>query len=153
MRGEVHELDEVVGLAPQFVGHHRRLRLDGADHGDPHALPLHGVDQPAEIAVPREEEDVIHLVGHLHGIDDQVDVDAALGLTAALGIGEFLDRLGHHCVTVIVKPVDQGTDRRVFLVFDERRVVERPDHASFLREQIQKPFVIDVETERPCGRV
>ena len=48
---QFHEVGEDVGLAPQFVGDHRRLARNGRDHGNPDAAALHRLDQRAEIAV------------------------------------------------------------------------------------------------------
>ena len=59
MSAQVGQVDEGVGLAAQVVGGHRRLRLDGGDHGHPHALALHRLDQPAEVAVAGEQHHVV----------------------------------------------------------------------------------------------
>src|SRR4029079_14776228 len=52
---EFFELDEYIGLAAQFVGDHRRLRLDRAYYRDADAAALHRFHQPAEIAVAGEQ--------------------------------------------------------------------------------------------------
>jgi hypothetical protein len=40
-------------------------------------------------------------------------------------VDEFLGRLGDHGVAVVVEPIDQGADRRIFLILNDRGVVER----------------------------
>ena len=51
-RGKVIEFDKLVRLAPQFVSHHRRRGLDGADHRDAEPAALHRLDQPAGCTNP-----------------------------------------------------------------------------------------------------
>jgi hypothetical protein len=72
-----------------------------------------------------------------HGIDREFDVHVALHLASAGSVDEFLGRLGDHGVAVVVEPVDQRTDRGVFLILDDRRVVEcthqRPSALKFLQ--------------------
>src|SRR5262249_38400969 len=48
---QLDDVDELVGLAAQLIGEHRRLRRDGGDHADAPPTPLHRLDQRAEIAV------------------------------------------------------------------------------------------------------
>ena len=109
---EFGELDEIVGLSAQLIGHHRRRRLDGADDRDPQTAALHGLDQPAEVAVAGEQDHMVQMLGHLQDVDGELDVHVALDLAAAHGVGEFLGRLRHHGVAVVIQPVDQRPDRR-----------------------------------------
>jgi SAM-dependent methyltransferase len=83
-----------------------------------------GLDQRLEVAVAREQHDVIDRRRQFHGIDRQLDVHVALDLPAALAVGVFLGGLGHHREAVVVQPVDQRPDRRVFLALEQRGVVE-----------------------------
>src|SRR5499426_3547836 len=55
-RRKLGQLDEVVGLAAQLVGHHGWRGLYGADHGDAQALALYRFDQAAEVAVAGEQD-------------------------------------------------------------------------------------------------
>ncbi len=70
--------------------------------------------------------------GHFHGVDRQFDVHVALDLAAAGLVDEFLGRLGHDGVAVVVEPVDQGPDRRIFLILDHRGVIERAQQIALL---------------------
>jgi len=69
LRLQLDDVEKDIGLAAQLVGHHRRLRRDGGDHGDAHAAPLHRLDQRAEVAVAGEQHHVIDRARDLHGID------------------------------------------------------------------------------------
>ena len=51
-------------------------------------------------------------------------------------------------VAVVIEPVDQGTDRREFLIFDDRGVVERAQQRSATLEFLEQALVVDVKTER-----
>ena len=152
-RREFRELDEVVGLAAQLVGHHRRRGLDGADHRDAQAPALHRLDQAAEVAVAGEQDHVVKVLGHLQHVDGELDVHVALDLAAAHGVGEFLGRLGHHGVAVVIQPIDQRPDRRVFLILDQGRVVVGADQPPLFAEHLQEAAIVDVETQGPSGGV
>src|SRR4051812_4445627 len=80
---QLDNVQEDVGLAAQLVGHHRRLRRDGGDHRYPHALALDGLDQRAEIAIAREQHDVVDMRRDLHRMHRKLDVHASLHLAAA----------------------------------------------------------------------
>src|SRR5262249_41845055 len=54
LRLQLDDIEEDVGLPAQLVGHHRRLGGDRGHDGYAYAPPLHGLDQRAEVAVPRE---------------------------------------------------------------------------------------------------
>ena len=150
---QFHEVGEDVGLAPQFVGDHRRLARNRRDHGDADAAALHRFDQRAEIAVAGEQHHLVDMLGELHGIDRELDVHVALDLAAAAGVDEFLGRLGDDGVAVVVEPVDQRTDRRIFLILDDRGVVERAQQRAAALEFLEQALVVDVEAERLGGRV
>ena len=60
-RLQFFQLDEIVGLAPQFVGDHRRLRADGRADRHPPAFALHrlignGDDVPANLRAYAETQ-------------------------------------------------------------------------------------------------
>ncbi len=107
--------------------------------------------QRAEIAIAGEQHHLVDMLGEFHGIDRKLDVHIALHLAAARGVDEFLGRLGDDGVAVVVEPVDQGTDRGIFLIFDDRRVVERAKQRPAALEFLQEALVIDVEAERLGG--
>src|SRR6202012_2364253 len=81
------------------------------------------------------------------------DVHVALHLAAAAGVDEFLGRLRDDGVAVVVEPVDQGTDRRIFLIFDDRGVIERAQQGSTALEFLEQTLVVNVEAERLGGCV
>src|SRR6201999_2878127 len=150
---QLDQVGEHVGLAAQFVGDHRRLARDGRDHGDADAAALHGLDQRAEIAVAGKQHDLVDMLGKLHRIDRELDVHVALDLAAAAGVDEFLGRLGDDGVAVVVQPVDQRADRRIFLILDDRGVIERAYKGAAALEFLQQALVVDVEAERLGGCV
>ena len=147
------QVDELVALAAQVVGHHRRLALHAGDDGDPHAPALHRLDQRAEIAVAREQHHVVEMGREFERVDRELDIHVALDLAPARAVGEFLGGLGDDAVAVIVEPIDERPDRRVFLVLDNRRVVEGAQEIAAGLKLLQQPPEIDVEAERPGRRV
>src|SRR5665213_3521312 len=147
LRLQFDQIGEDIGLAPQFVGDQGRLAGNRRDHGDPDAAALHSLDQRAEIAVAGKQHDLIDMFGEFHGIDRELDIHVALDLAAARGVDEFLGRLGDDGVAVVIEPVDQGTDRRVFLILDDRGVIERAYQRAATLEFLEQAFVVDVETE------
>ena len=153
LRLQLDDVEEDVGLAAQLVGDHWRLRRDGGDHGHAHAAPLHRLDQRAEVAVAREQHHVVDRAGDLHGIDGKLDVHVALDLAPAGLIDEFLGRLGHDAVAVVVEPVDQRPDRRIFLILDHGSVIEGPQEIAARVKLAQQPLVVDIEPERLGGGI
>ena len=145
---QLDDVDELVGLAAQFVGDHRRLRRDGRHHDDAHAAPLHRLDQRAEIAVAGEQHHLVDMRRDLHGIDRKLDVHVALDLAAAGLIDEFLGRLGDDGIAVVVEPIDQRPDRGIFLILDHGGVVEGAHQITARLEFAQQALVVDVEAER-----
>ncbi len=90
---------------------------------------------------------------HLEHVDRQLDVHVALDAAPAHRVGELLGRLGDHRVAVVIEPIDQRPDRRVFLVLEQRSVVERPDQPSLRAEKVEQPLVIYVELQAASGRI
>jgi len=86
--------------------------------------------------------------GEFHGVDGQLDIHVAFDLTAAFAVSVFLGRFGDHGEAVIVQPVDQRADRRVIVVFQQRGVVERPQHLAAAHEFVAQQFVINVKAQR-----
>ena len=147
------QFDEIVGLAAQFVGDHRRLAADGRDHRDAHALSLQAFHQRAEIAVAGEQHDVVDPGRKLHGVDRQLDVHVALDLAAALAVRVFLGGLRHHGEAVVVQPVDQRADRGIVIVLEQSRVVEGTQQFPAPHEFLPQQLVVDVEPKRLRRRV
>ena len=116
-------------------------------------LALQRFDQRAEVAVAGEEHDVVDVRRHLHGVDGELDVHVALDLAAAGRVGELLGGLRHHGEAVVVQPVDQRADRRVFLGLEQRGVVEGAQQLAAAHELGAQELVVDVEAERAGGGV
>src|SRR6476659_3221239 len=114
---------------------------------------VEAVQRRSEVAVAREQHHVIDRARDFHGIDCKLDVHVALHLAAAGLVDEFLGRLGHDAVAVVVEPVDQGPDRRIFLILDHSGVIERAQKVAARMKLAQEPLVIDVETERFGGGI
>jgi hypothetical protein len=51
-------------------------------------------------------------------IDRKLDVHIAFHPAAAAGVGEFLGRLGDDGVAIVVEPVEQRADRRIFPILN-----------------------------------
>ena len=74
---------EGIRLPAQIIGDHRRLGANRGDHRHPHAAPLHGLDQAAQIAVARKDHHVVEMRHQVQDIDRHLDIDAALHPPAA----------------------------------------------------------------------
>ncbi len=115
--------------------------------------PMVADELRAEIAVAREQHDVIDRGRDLHRVDRKLDVHVALDLAAAGLVDELLGRLGDDRVAVVVEPIDQGTDRGILLILDHGGIIERTQQVSARLKLAQQPLVVDVETERLGGGV
>ena len=144
---QLEDIDELIGLAAQLVGDHRRLRRDGGHDDDAHAAPLHRLDQRAEVAVAGEQHHLVDMRRDLHGVDRKLDVHVAFDLAPPGLVDEFLGRLGDDGVAVVIEPIDQRPDRRIFLILDHGGVIERPHQIAARLELAQQPLVIDVEAK------
>src|SRR5215470_7300031 len=76
-----------------------------------------------------------------------------LDLAPAGLIDEFLGRLGHDAVAIVVEPVDQRPDRRIFLVLGHGGVIECAQEIAARVKLAQETLVVDIETERLGGGV
>ena len=150
---QLHQISEDIGLAPQFVGNQRRLTRNRRNDGHPDPATLQRLDQGAEIAITGEQHDLVDMFREFHGIDCEFDIHVALHLAAAAGVDELLGRLGDHGVAVVIEPVDQGPDRGIFLILDDRGVINRAKQIASALEFLEQPFVIDIETKRFAGRM
>ena len=72
---------------------------------------------------------MVDVLRHLEHVDRQLDIHVALDPAPTHRVGEFLGRLGYHRVAVVIEPIDERPDRRVFLVLDQSSIVERSDQA------------------------
>ncbi len=95
---------------------------------------------------------MVEILRHLHDVDGELDIHVALDLAPPGRVRVLLGRLCHHRVAVVVEPVDEGPDRRVFLVTEQGGVIKRPDQAALGAKEIKQTLVIDVETKGTrCG--
>jgi hypothetical protein len=109
---------------------------------------LHRLDQGAEVAVTREQHHLVDVLGELHGVDGKLDFHVALDLAMAAGVDELFGQLGDDGEAVVVQPVDQGADRREFLVLKDRGVIERAPQGALALKFVQQTLVIDIEAQR-----
>jgi hypothetical protein len=86
---KVHQVDKHISLTAQFVCYHRRMSRHARDDRHPRAAALEGFDKRTEIAVSREEHNVINMLGHFHGIDSEFDVHARFCSATGRLIHEF----------------------------------------------------------------
>ena len=145
-RLEIGKVDELVGLAAQLIGDHGRARLQHGDDADAFAPELQVGDEAAEVAVAGEQHDVIERRRELDCLHRELDVHVALDLAATGGVGELLERLGHDGEAVVAEPVDQRTDRRIFLIVGKCCIVERAHGLSPLPEQHKQSLVVDANS-------
>src|SRR6516162_4582656 len=145
---QFEDIDKLIGLPPQFVGHHRRLRGNGGYDHDADAAPLYRLDQAGEIAVAGEQDHLIDMRRNLHGIDRKLDVHVALDLAPTGLVDEFLGRFGDDGIAVVVEPIDQRPDGRIFLILDHGCVIEGAQQIAARLELAQQPLVVDVKAER-----
>ena len=102
----------------------------------------------SEVAVAGKQHHLVDMRREFHGIDRKLDVHIAFDLAAAGLVDEFLGRLGDDGIAVVIEPIDQRPDRGIFLILDDRGVIEGADQIAARLELAQQPLVIDVEAER-----
>ena len=151
--GDVGQFQELIGLAAQLVGHHRRAGADGGDDRYPHALALHRLYQAAEVGIAAEQNHVIKLVGKLQHVHRDLNVHVSLDPAPSRGIGEFLRRLRHQGVAVIGQPIGQWFQRRIFFRLQHSRVIVGAQDIRFFPKVFQQVTVIDIEPKVPRSRV
>jgi hypothetical protein len=76
-----------------------------------------------------------------------------LTLRRPLASMNSLVALGDHGVAVVIEPVDQGANRGIFLIFNDRGVIERAHQRAAALKFLEKALVVDVEAERLGGRI
>src|SRR5262249_59004065 len=101
----------------------------------------------AEVAVTGEQYQVIDRGRNFHRVDGELDIHAAFDLAPTSLIDEFLCRLGHDAVAIVIKPIDQGPDRRVLLVLDYGGIIKRAQKKAARLEFVQQTVVIDIKTD------
>src|SRR5690606_31775719 len=149
---EREQVNEVVSLTAKFVGNHRRLGGKRRNDRDLAALALQRVDQRAEVSVAREDDIVVDDIDKAKRIYRQLDVHVALDLAPAARICEFLGRLRHDLVAVVVQPVDERADRRVLLVLDEGSIIVGAQEVAAALKRCQQSAIIYIKAERSgCG--
>ncbi len=90
---------------------------------------------------------MVEILRHLHDVNGQLDIHVALDLAPPGRVRVLLRRLGHHCVTVVVQPVDKGANGRILLFIEQGGVIKRPDQAPFCTEEIKQTLVVYVEAQ------
>src|SRR5215469_7395395 len=95
-RGEILELDKIVGLPAQIIRDHRRRGADRRHYRYANPLPLNRLDESPEIPVAGEQDGMIDVLRHLEHIDCQLDIHVALYPAPPHRIGELLCRLCNH---------------------------------------------------------
>src|ERR1700722_5633267 len=117
------------------------------------AAALHCLYQGTEVAVSRKQNDLVDVLSELHRIDRNLDVHIAFDLPMPAGVDIFFRGLGDDRVAIVIKPVDQGTDRRIFLIFNDRGVIKGTYERATTLKFPEKAFVVDVKTERLAGGI
>ena len=69
---------------------------------------------------------MIHPRGQFHRVHGQFNVHVALDLTPAHAVRVFTGWLGDHGEAIVIQPVDQRPDGRIFVVFKKRCIIKRP---------------------------
>ena len=111
-------------LPPQFVGYHRWLARYRGYHRYADTPTLNCLHKRAEISVAGEKNHLVDLIGQIHGIHGQFDVNASFELAAAALVRELFHGLQDDNVAIVIEPICQRADRRIFLIFNNSRVVE-----------------------------
>src|SRR6266478_7170764 len=106
-RGEILELDEIVGLPAQIIRDHGRRGTDRRHHRYAYPLTLNRLDEPPEITVAGEQDGMIDVLSHLEHVDRQLDINVALYPAAPHRVGELLCRLCNLCVALVVAPIHE----------------------------------------------
>ncbi len=76
-----------------------------------------------------------------------------LTLRRPLSVDILLARLGDCRIAVVVEPIDQRTDRGIFLILEDRGVVEGAQQIAASLQLLQQLLVVDIEAQRFRGCV
>ena len=145
---DISQINKLVSLTAQFISHHTGLGLHRANHRDTDTLALDGFNQPPKITITRKQNYMVKVIGHFHHVDGQLDVHITLDLTTPTGIGEFLHRLRNHRVTVVIQPIDQRSNRRILLIFNQSGVVKRANQSPLRAVIVQNTLVVKIRAKR-----
>jgi hypothetical protein len=104
---QVCEINKFVSLATKFVRYSRRYAHDRRNDRDLGSPALQFRDQRAEVAITREEHDLVHVLGNIHRANRKLDLDVALDPASPGIVGELFGWLGNHRVTIVIKPIEQ----------------------------------------------
>src|SRR6266550_2550538 len=151
LRQQLHQIDKDVCLATEFVCDARWLACCCGHHGNADAQALHSLHKCAKIAVPGKQHYLIELFGQFHCIHGEFDAHAALEPATPLAIVELFGWFCNHGEAVVVEPIEQRSDWGGFLILDDHGVIKRAHQSAATPEFRQQAFVIDIETQRPCG--
>src|SRR5689334_24840368 len=105
------------------------------------------------MAFAREQYDLLDMLGDLHRANRKLDINVAFDLASSRLVRELFGRPRHHRKTIVIEPIDQGTNGAIFQIFHDRRVVERPKQRSAALEDFEKSFEVDFKAERPRRRI
>jgi hypothetical protein len=76
-------------------------------------------------AVAREKEHLIDMRCDLHCVDRKFDVYVAFDFPPTRLIEEFFGCFGNHGEPVVVQPIEEWLERRMFIILEDSGVVER----------------------------
>ena len=96
---------------------------------------------------------MVHVRRKLHRIDSKLDIHIALNFAAALAVGELLGWLSDHIKAVIVQPVDQRADRRIFVIFQQSCIIKRAQKLTTAHKFAAQQLIVDIKPERFRGGV
>ena len=68
---------------------------------------------------------------HFHNIDGDFSIHITLELTLSERIGKFSRRPGDDCVAIIIQPVDNRPNRRMFRLVRECGMIDRANKTAF----------------------
>ena len=148
MLAKVFHFDELVGHAAQRVRRHRRRGPCRRDNGHPHTDALNIFQKAAEVAIAGEQDGMFDLRREAQHVEGDFHVHVALDAAlAGLRVGEFTRQLADDGIAIVIKPVDQRSQRRIFLIFRKSGVIIGADQMCILREIGPHPRIIDIHAE------
>src|SRR6266576_4136386 len=151
LRLQLRQVDKDVCLATEVVCDDRWLTCHCGHHGNADALALQCLHKRAKVAVARKQHYLVELSGKFHRIHCEFDAHAALEPATALAILELFGWFCNHSEAIVVEPIEQRSDWGGFLILDDYGVIKRTHQGAAAAEFRQQAFVIDIETQRPCG--
>jgi hypothetical protein len=153
VRGEISQVDKLVGLTAQFIRDCGTIVLERRDDRDAFAMPLKRRNKVTEGAVAREENNVVGRLGKLQSINCEFDAHVRVDLLAAVRAGADPSRFGDECKTIVVQPVHQWFDGCVLILHDHGRIIERPDKMAAALEKSFQLSKVDLDANRTGNAV